>query len=130
MRITKFRVWNGIEWCAINHGYSPSDLLQGYPDPNDYGFIGDLIFQEWTGLYDHNNKEIYEGDIIKYNGNCDITYSLPGIVSVGEYFTHAKEFYHYGVRVKRIDMENSYFGLNLKDSTNYLIVGNILETKL
>lgn len=45
-------------------------------------------------------------------------------ISFGQYFTHAHEFFHYGVRVKRVDMKDFYFGINAKESQSYIVVGN------
>jgi uncharacterized phage protein (TIGR01671 family) len=68
-REIKFRVWNGAEWCGKA---SPKDMLSGHPDSNNYGFIDDLIFQQFTGKKDLNGKEIYEGDILEYSEGVEL----------------------------------------------------------
>lgn len=128
-----FRVWNfNFEKC--NPAYGCSIPLGGWCEENKESPVfaapysdGKLIWQQFTGLKDKKGKKIYEGDIIKYIGNNDLSYRLPGVVSIGKYFTHSNEFEHYGVRVKRLDMANCYFGLSKSDSRNYLIIGNIFE---
>ena len=57
-RETKFRVWNGIEWCGT---IKPGQEV----DKNDYESYEDLVFLQFTGLLDTTGNEIYEGDIVK-----------------------------------------------------------------
>ena len=115
-REIKFRTW-----CSIDKYFEYGDL-HDFPQ----GLYDGTLPQQFTGLKDKNGREIYEGDRVNYDGESDITYHKPGIVSIGEYFTHAKKFEHFGIRVKRIDMD-SYFGLNFSESKDYLIIGNIFE---
>ena len=67
MRKYKFRLWNTIDEVMIYCVYSPR-LRNGWlqPDPED-------VLIEWTGLIDKNKKDVYDGDIIKWN---DIIFSV------------------------------------------------------
>lgn len=131
-REIKFRVWDITahryievydmdpegEWVHVAQG----DQLYLVNSPLKTEFV----LEQFTGLHDKNGKEIYEGDVVIYSGDSDITYSLPGEVSIGPYFTHAQEFHHFGVRVKRIDMNEGYFGL-CDGVEDYVVIGNIHE---
>lgn len=70
MREIKFRAWDkrNKEWVACvmaqNNG-NPKEPRISIPVVFDGQ--GECVIQQYTGLYDKNGKEIYEGDIVIYN---------------------------------------------------------------
>ena len=132
-RVIKFRAWDTSFKKWVTHSVTISAegrIFLMFVDDNQKFHCfpktsEEIIIQQFTGLLDKNSTEIYEGDIVKYVGDRD-SYSLPGEVSIGEYFTHSYQFRHYGVRVRRIDMNDTYFGLS-NDYPNFVVIGNIFE---
>jgi len=75
MREIKFRAWNGKK--MYDWEWNSKDICQQLSGKYDYEFTSIMQF---TGLYDVNGKEIYEGDIIKHRyfskkGIADVRWS-------------------------------------------------------
>lgn len=76
MKKLKFRIWNknlkkfSLTTFAKERELRVSLALEGHLIWNNesrwFGCGKDYIIQQFTGLLDKNNKEIYEGDIVKW----------------------------------------------------------------
>lgn len=119
-RDIKFRVWKDSYFDIINNGWIEDISL---PDIfNSLEKCG-YIIQQFTGFQDKNQKDIYEGDIIKYQ-YFDID-SFSYYTATGEVIWNSGQ-----------DCYNNLFGgweVTFGEKTKYInknceIIGNIFET--
>jgi uncharacterized phage protein (TIGR01671 family) len=119
MRTLKFRVWDKLakQFIYPDKGYQGHYVLDlnGRFQNLQNGSGGDeYVVQQFTGEYDKNKKEIYEGDIIRSSSEEFINENYVGeVVFVDATFD------------VKID-EKTYAGLWSGDDIE--VIGNIFET--
>jgi len=72
MRDIKFRVWNKNRKMFIIDGMTPKEIQDDATQSAELPMMTDedCVWQQYTGLKDKNNKEIYEGDILGHPESC------------------------------------------------------------
>ena len=111
-RPIKFRVWDFTIKRFDTQIYQVGEQF-GHPSSCDW------IAQQYTGLTDSNDKEIYEGDILK------IHYDVGGDV-IGQVLYEADEG-GYIFQWERKGPNQHHINLNCDVAFESVIVGNILE---
>ena len=139
----KFRAWNKTtsKLHVVNGIYCDNKKIQ-YIDDNRVRFVGfdNVIIMQSTGLFDRNGKEIFEGDILKFNDEWDeychegyVDGSVEGINFVevvrGEAcFEFGKTRYPESSLFIRMEDERLTFAELIKSrDLEFEIIGNIYE---
>ena len=109
-REIKFRVWDTPDGGLTGKWFWPKE---NYGHALDYAVKFNKPVMQYTGLKDRNGKEVFEGDIIKYEG-CEGYWDYFGVIEWCE--------------------ENAAFHININNGDAYSmifdeieIIGNIYE---
>ena len=120
MTIPKFRAWTeeGEVMYYDVYPFKDDTLLLSYDEiAFDEVPASDFILMQSTGLKDKNGKEIYEGDIVKYEAGCN---------TVTEEVAYDKNFAGFGVRDANADIIFTFWELAEDiDLISLEVVGNI-----
>lgn len=117
MRELKFRAWS-------NEHNRYCDLVKMDEDDRWYGYIytcaiylttKDIVLEQYTGLKDKNGREIYEGDIVDYVGEC---------TCVIQYEDEGARFIHRDISD---DFPFGFNGLEEYNGKLFEVIGNIHE---
>lgn len=96
-------------------GYDESPMLVSV-DPSTVG--------QFTGLYDKNGKEIYEGDVVRLTGKTNET-----LLFNVDWHKHLCKFYlSFGEEQKVNDTKTDIFEI-MRMGYNYEVIGNIHDNK-
>jgi uncharacterized phage protein (TIGR01671 family) len=112
----EFYIFNGKPYCWEN---SESDIVPWF-NKDQVLLYGEPVTQQFTGLLDKNNKEIYEGDIIKW-------FHPTESIGVCEYFINEvfnapyPNQCYFGLRVKEVGI------CHFQEDDTYEVIGNIFE---
>jgi len=135
VRVPKFRVWDSFRKrmfyniVSINFNFWDEDHCESLNGVtvNDFDDSGELCnflvflkheqLMQYTGLKDKNDKEIFEGDIIK----ADCLENHEGI----DIFSHALKVVYFNLGCFMVNPETCF--VCLSESKNIEVVGNICQ---
>jgi uncharacterized phage protein (TIGR01671 family) len=121
MKKLKFRVWNKTENKYVKHQYVGSEMyvdIDGVFDVEQDGYSS-FVWEQFTGLFDRNGKEIFEGDILNLQ---DFLKELGFINGLVEYESGCM-----GCRISYDLQLIPFIDMQIEELQNLEIIGNVNE---
>ena len=124
MRDIKFRCWDTenkemleVQELDYEDSYNGQPMIRTTMY-SDYFDTEDMILMQYVGLKDKNEKEIYEGDIVKFRFKDDRE-EFPDLIGYIEYQTTFTAF--------RIMSNQGSFKIDITEIKFIEVIGNIYE---
>ena len=134
MRELKFRAWDGGHmWKVTAIGFTSNTVTMISSTNKLRVFLRESVeLMKFTGIQDINGKDIYEGDIIKYNTYSDkwiqavIKFGYTSLHTGYEWAASSQAICFYLDGSEKDNSEEAPYGLG-NSSRHYEVIGNIHE---
>ena len=131
MRTIKFRVYDKLskKYIQENSVYIMGALVNGvltFCADDKNGLLNHHIIEQFTGLYDKNGKEIWEGDLVK-DEHDNIEEIVFGKIGYDNSFNGLTGF---SFKSRYMDYNDAYELWYYDNVSDYEVIGNIHEDSL